>query len=293
MQLGRYYLERLKFGIEKRDLNLSAADPQIKDIVNQRFVEFPTLSIKWPKVDDITSVEQAKVLFRLGNTQYKKALEFYVLDGCVTEHVNIKKDISSLYKMLSKIDTDPYRVFGMLERRRDLLEPIVTELNPKAFENTWQILLNELGEIYNEMFEMKADEAAKISKTKKAGITESLVSETNSYGLKCVEHLSQVIEFYERSMVNQPESKEEFLDAIVNKKLIIGRIFYRFLDKDPKQIVEYLSKSWKIYESTKALLDKEKNQNGVILGPKLIEKYNLCKEMCDLLPHKIKALARS
>jgi len=181
----------------------------------------------------------------------------------------------------------------MLERRRDLLEPVVTELNPKAFENTWQILLNELGEIYSEMFEMKADEATKVSKTKKAGITESLVSETNSYGLKCVENLSAVIEFYERSMVNQPENKDEFIDAIVNKQLIIGRVYYRLLDKDPKKIVEYLGRSWKIYESLKVMLDKEKNQNGVILGPKLIEKYNLCKEMCDLLPHKIKALSKS
>jgi hypothetical protein len=51
------------------------------DSVHKQFIEFPTLNLKWPVITDITDIEQAKFLFRLGNTQFKKSLDFFVLDG--------------------------------------------------------------------------------------------------------------------------------------------------------------------------------------------------------------------
>lgn len=47
-----------------------------------------------------------------------------MLDGYVTEHIQIKQDISKLYKQLAMIETDKARAFAMTERRKDLLEPI-------------------------------------------------------------------------------------------------------------------------------------------------------------------------
>ena len=58
--------------------------------VQQRFVEFPELDMNWPIITQMANLDDAKTLFRLANTQYKRALEFYVLDGFVTENVLIK-----------------------------------------------------------------------------------------------------------------------------------------------------------------------------------------------------------
>jgi hypothetical protein len=37
--------------------------------------------------------EEIKSIFRQGNTQFKKSLEYFVLDGYVTEHCQIKEEL--------------------------------------------------------------------------------------------------------------------------------------------------------------------------------------------------------
>ena len=58
--------------------------------MHRQFVLFPELSIKFPTVTDVNDIEQAKLLFRLANTQFKKALDYFLLDGYVTEHIQMK-----------------------------------------------------------------------------------------------------------------------------------------------------------------------------------------------------------
>lgn len=72
-------------------------------------VEFVELEMKWPEVKSLNSVDDAKTLFKLGNTQYKKALEHFILDGYVTEHVTIKQGICALYKSLTRVEKDNAR----------------------------------------------------------------------------------------------------------------------------------------------------------------------------------------
>ena len=93
-QIGRYYLQRLRFGVDLHQKGVSiGTEGPLFDTVHKKFIEFPSLNLKWPEITDIEGIEQAKFLFRLGNTQFKKALEFFVLDGYVTDHSRIKKDI--------------------------------------------------------------------------------------------------------------------------------------------------------------------------------------------------------
>ena len=79
-------------------------------------------------------MDDAKLLFKLGNTQFKKALDHYVLDGCVTEHSRIKWEISELYKYLIMLETDKNWILAMYEWWYDLLKNLVEDINPKAFE---------------------------------------------------------------------------------------------------------------------------------------------------------------
>jgi KIF-binding protein len=131
MQLGRYYMERM--AIQAALFRESQTLDQDKAL--KKFVEFPELSVKFPsKVDDFKSIEDAKTLFRLANTQFKRSLDYFVLDGYVTEHIQMKQDVSKLYKLLSSLESDKDRFIAMQERRRELLEPITKDINPKAYE---------------------------------------------------------------------------------------------------------------------------------------------------------------
>jgi hypothetical protein len=141
MQLGKYFLERLKFAVRQTREQVWISDnEELFQVTNKRIVIFVTLNIVWPKIEDIKDIEQAKLLFRLANTQYKKALEFYKIDGYVTEHIQISRDISQLYKYLTFFETDNKRIFAMFERRISLLEPILNQINPKVFVTQWQVI---------------------------------------------------------------------------------------------------------------------------------------------------------
>jgi len=40
----------------------------LQDKVTQRFIEFPTLELNWPVIEDVKSLNDCKNLFRLANT---------------------------------------------------------------------------------------------------------------------------------------------------------------------------------------------------------------------------------
>jgi hypothetical protein len=80
-----------------------------QDKVQKKFVEFKELEMQWPEIKTMQGMDDAKTLFRLANTQFKKAMEYYVLDGYVTEHVQIQQGISILYKQLAKMEMDESR----------------------------------------------------------------------------------------------------------------------------------------------------------------------------------------
>lgn len=78
--------------------------------------------MNWPEIKNLCGIDDAKTLFKLANTQFKKALEYYVLDGYVTEHVQCQQGISQLYKHLTKLEQDKQRVVLMHQRRLESLE---------------------------------------------------------------------------------------------------------------------------------------------------------------------------
>jgi tetratricopeptide (TPR) repeat protein len=142
-QLGKYFLERMKFAVRQtREQLWISENEELFSIVNRRIFTFANLNIIWPKIEDVRDIEEAKTLFRLSNTYLKKALEYYKLDGFVTEHINIVKDVSQLYKNLIFFETDNHRIYGMLDRRINLLHPIYLSINPKVYCLQWQVIIN-------------------------------------------------------------------------------------------------------------------------------------------------------
>ena len=99
------------------------------------------MNIKWPKIEDVRDIEQAKMIFRLSNTQFKKALEYFEnIEKYPSENIQVNRDLSNLYKYLTFFETENNRIFAMLERRLNFLEPIIKFFNDKHNENYWQVL---------------------------------------------------------------------------------------------------------------------------------------------------------
>ena len=61
-------------------------------------------------------------------------MEWFVLDGFVTDHVNIRQGQSVLYKCLSKLEKDYNRVVAMQKKRLDIIEELQRELHPQNYK---------------------------------------------------------------------------------------------------------------------------------------------------------------
>lgn len=140
MALGRYLLEFLKFAVEKYRLGQSE-EPILKTEINKKTLEFNGVGVKFVELNVPKNYEEMASVFRQLNTQAKKALQVYVLDGYVTENIQICRDLSLAYKMLTIIETDPEKILALHERRRELLETPASEINPKAYENFYQVFI--------------------------------------------------------------------------------------------------------------------------------------------------------
>ena len=70
-----------------------------------------------------------------------------MLDGYVTEHVQVQEDIGLLYQNLCAIEKDNKSKIVLLELRRDLLQPLVDViivfqvLSPEAYKDLYEKLL--------------------------------------------------------------------------------------------------------------------------------------------------------
>lgn len=114
-----------------------------------------------------------------------------MIDGYVTEHIDLLFVISKLYHNLCKVDKSRERVCGMLEKRREMLEPLLTELNPKAFPATWQKILVECSEIYNDLFQIRTLMAIDV---KDAKYNELKFQECARLGTQLIKYYNQIVQ---------------------------------------------------------------------------------------------------
>ena len=77
----------------------------------------------------MTTKADAIEVFKLGNTQYSKALKYFICDGYVTEYYRIQSAVAKMYKQLQIIETDYTRAIALVKRRIDMLSKIFNEIS--------------------------------------------------------------------------------------------------------------------------------------------------------------------
>ncbi|CEM31394.1 unnamed protein product [Vitrella brassicaformis CCMP3155] len=101
------------------------------------------------------SFEMAREIFKLGNYYAQQAMNYYVLDGYVTDHVRLAILQSALYRHLSYFEPDTQRIASMMSRRLKILGPLVEQLNPQHFLVHVRQMAFECGELCQELHDLK------------------------------------------------------------------------------------------------------------------------------------------
>jgi hypothetical protein len=95
-------------------LELKDLSPEDDKVVGRKAVLFREFDQPFPQVVLPVELEGCKSLFRQANTQFKKALEVFVLDGYVTEHIEVLFSQSRLYRSLALLEKSGERKCSML-----------------------------------------------------------------------------------------------------------------------------------------------------------------------------------
>lgn len=101
--------------------------------------------------------DQARAVFLKAQTILNETKEFFKLDGYVTDHCEILRDLSDLYAALIFFECDLSRKCKMHKRRLDLLEPVCDEISEQFYLTLKRQLLFDCGSILSEMIDIKID----------------------------------------------------------------------------------------------------------------------------------------
>ena len=136
-----YNCTQILCGLNEKEKDDEEGFNQLITHINRESLSFKDMPVKFPVNKVHKDIDGVKSLFRMALTEYKKALQVYVMDGFVTDHVQIQKCISQLYKRLIRQEKEPTRVSAMLLKRIEAVKPIVETISPKAYVGLWRVYI--------------------------------------------------------------------------------------------------------------------------------------------------------
>jgi len=292
---GKYGLKILQWsrGIideeeERREASSSGASIQevgeVLDVAPDEAVECPefdSLDLE-AKIGDVTAKrindwDSAKETFIWSQKQLTAAKEYYTLDDHCADYVEINREMSQLYKCLAAYELDNDRKAKMFRRRVDLLDEVLTKLNPTHYLLVCRQLMFELGEIHGGLMEFKLERL-------------KLDPDNQNHIKKANYVIRQAIGYFQTfldSMKVEGKKPEKFNDESVRPALLayfhIGRLASKFVVKEgsEQQMTNYVL----AYSNYKEVVDYCHKYPEAADSVDL--ELSVCKEFVRLMPVKI------
>ncbi|CAH2322022.1 KIF1-binding [Pelobates cultripes] len=225
--------------------------------------------------------KEAREVFLIGQNYVNEAKEYFQLDGHVTDHIEIIRDHSALFKVLAFFEDDYERRCKMHKRRVDMLEPMCKELNPQYYLLVCRQLQFELADTYYEMMDLKVAIGNKLD-------------ELDSHTIKKINTLAQsAINYYEMFLdsLRSPDKKfpekldEDVLRPALVAKFHIARLYGKLICTDQKKQLQNMQTSLNYYLFLVEYCERYED------AIKSVEtELELSKEMVALLPTRMERL---
>jgi hypothetical protein len=112
---------------------LQSAPRKARCVLPAGRVSEPGSAPQLPRPRDVTDFLSALPLVREALLHLRKGLEYFVLDGFVTDHFEAQKSVSDAYRFSAFWERDPKRAAAMHRRRSEVLVPLLGACNPSIF----------------------------------------------------------------------------------------------------------------------------------------------------------------
>eukprot|EP00878_Enallax_costatus_P016466 GHUV01017272.1.p1 GENE.GHUV01017272.1~~GHUV01017272.1.p1 ORF type:complete len:553 (+),score=189.00 GHUV01017272.1:136-1794(+) len=145
--------------VEQRQVHYSFNSPSdVPEVLRFTALEdLPQLSdLPWGDDALAKAHPDALQLYQQALPWFKEALQYYKLEGWVTEHCHILFEMSNSYRCLAGFESDPHKRCVMHRNRAKLLQDLEGELSPTHYPGLSRSISLELGNIYREIGDIKA-----------------------------------------------------------------------------------------------------------------------------------------
>ncbi|XP_022081871.1 KIF1-binding protein homolog [Acanthaster planci] len=232
----------------------------------------------------VVTFDEARELFLAGQKWITEAKEYYVLDGHVSDYIEIIRDHSALFKVLASFEVDLERRCRMHKRRVDMLQDILKELNPQHFLMVCRQLMFELAETTSEMMDLKIA----IAESSEVAPTAHACGKVNMLIQQSLGYFQQFLDSLRDAEKKMPSTLE---DDVMRPALVAyfckARLYSKIVTPNPEQRIENLTTSLQNY---KFVVDYCKCHPEAM--EKMKAEYELCEEMVALLPARIAQVSR-
>lgn len=244
LRWGNLILSYLSY---QKDIYNNETNPTVSK--KSALIEFNGLKLEPSPIQfkSISSYADAESFLNQGLHFFKKAKEYYILDGFVTEHFEILQSISKLYDIVSSFTKDHIVRIGLHEERIHLLEPLLTVLNPNHFHVMIQQIYVSCGEIYEEMMSILYEQYKNYK-------TFHILTIPPNDDIRNMNHyISRSIFMYEKfiqSIIKIQEEKknpleidEDYREPFFNILFALTSLYQKIMSNNKKLIIESYEKS--------------------------------------------------
>ncbi|UJR09813.1 hypothetical protein I4U23_014039 [Adineta vaga] len=267
---------------DSSDRLLQAADRDVNPNEIVRSSSIPKfqfqLSLPTPPITCayVLDYDQARQVFLFAMDKINSSKSYYVLDGFVTDHVELCQDTSQLFAKLVFFESNLDRKCKMHKRRIDLLSSLSKEISEEHYLYIMRQLLFELGECYSVLLDLKIEQKHEIDSSK----TADKITHLTKLGIETFERFLSTMN--DKKTKQKPETyADEYIRPILLAHFYIARFYSKFIDNRQENLQLSLNQY-------KIIVDYvEKHPEAC---EHIEQEYPICKEMIDLLPMKIKKL---
>lgn len=233
----------------------------------------------------VETLKEANQLHKMVEYFHGIASKHFILDGFVTDNVELTQDLSKSWKHLAEFDTDLERRCKMHKRRIDMNTNLIKEINPQFYLAICRQIQYEIGETYTEMADLKIS------------LTEHQDKAPTMHQIRKINVLANSgIKFFTMftGTMKEPDGSwpEEFDDLLIRPFLMANfhtaRLYSKFISIKRTDRIEWTKKSWDYYKLIIDIYETRKNAKDAIK-----DEIVHIKEMNALMPKKLDQIAQS
>lgn len=246
------------------------------------------------------SFEAAREIFKLANHYQLKSLEYFQLDGWVTDHVRILQEISQMYRTIIFWERGQKRVAAMMTRRVRMLSPLLELLNPKVYIAFWRQLSFEMAEVNQQLHDLRSfgrlpenggGHACEEENEEEKPMSVKGAARLNELANKSLKFYSTFIDSYHERGVVPDKVDNDNARVYLTARLNRARFRTKMRGLSREDLIEAHKLSLQEYEW---LLDYGRRNQGSISHPDVNfeQELNLCQELAAMLPAKLSRIAQ-